>query len=60
MESTIFNDENDLEIEAVNKIKIELNFMNTRDDSLKYVCMTVFGIFSAYATATIIMNVYGR
>ena len=51
MNSTIYNDDNDTfttltsDNEAVKHIKIEVDLMNIRDDSLKYVCMTVFGVF---------------
>ena len=64
MNSTIYNDDNDTfttltsDNEAVKHIKIEADLMNIRDDSLKYVCMTVFGVFSVYAIATTIMKVY--
>lgn len=44
----------------VSKIEIVVDLKNYRDESLKHVCMTVFGVFSAYAIATVIMNVHGR
>ena len=64
MNSTFSNDENDTftsvtsDNEAVKHIKIEVDLMNIRDDSLKYVCMTVFGVFTVYAIANTIMKVY--
>lgn len=42
------------------KIEIVLDLSNYRDDSTKYICMTVFGVFSAYAIATTTMNLYGQ
>ena len=64
MNSTIYKDDNDTftslttDNEAVKHIKIEVDLMNTRDDSLKYVCMAVIGVFSVYAIANTIMKVY--
>ena len=64
MNSTIYKDDNDTftslttDNKVVKHIKIELDLMNIHDDSLKYVCMTVFGVFSVYAIATTIMKIY--
>ena len=50
MNSTIYNDDNDTftslttDNEAVKHIRIEVDLTNIRDDSLKYICMTVFGV----------------
>ena len=63
MESQCFSDELTISTDndkRVSKIEIVVDLKNYRDESLKHVCMTVFGVFSAYAIAKVIMNVHGR